>query len=205
MCNSHSLGHTNHDPVLCLLPPFILERVAERGSERLRAYALRVLKQSQHLRTLRNLVQEKETLLPAELTLRGGADSFSEAKVRRVYDARNGENLPGYLVRAEGDPPTGDVTVDEAYDGAGATWDLYWEVYNRNSIDDDGMIIDQTVHYGEDFANAFWDGKQMVYGDGDGELFGRFTSDIDVIAHELTHGVTQFSPGSVTENSPPLG
>lgn len=193
MCNPHFPGHAdhNHDPLFCLLPPYLLERVMERGSTQMRAYALRVLKQSQYLRTMRVMAQERKPSLSSTLT--GSVDSHSQAKIRRVYDARNTENLPGYLIRSEGDPPTGDITTDEAYDGAGATWDLYWEVYNRNSIDDNGLILDSTVHYGQDFANAFWDGQQMVYGDGDGELFGRFTSDMDVIGHELTHGVTQYS------------
>jgi Zn-dependent metalloprotease len=109
-----------------------------------------------------------------------------------VYDAEHSEDLPGSLARSEGDPPVEDACVDEAYDGAGETWGLYNNVYGRCSIDDRGMVIVQTVHYGEDFDNAFWNGEQMVYGDGDGELFARFTMDLDIIAHELTHGVTQY-------------
>ena len=83
-----------------------------------------------------------------------------------------------------------DVAVNEAYDGAGATYDLYFEVYGRNSIDDRGMRLDSSVHYGTHYDNAFWNGRQMVYGDGDGKLFERFTISVDVIGHELTHGVT---------------
>lgn len=54
------------------------------------------------------------------------------------------------------------------------------------------MKLDSTVHYGEDYNNAFWNGTQMVYGDGDGEIFQRFTKSIDVIGHELSHGITQY-------------
>ena len=54
-----------------------------------------------------------------------------------------------------------------------------------------GCRCDALVHYGQDYDNAFWDGQQMVFGDGDGELFNRFTIAVDVIGHELTHGVTQ--------------
>jgi len=111
-------------------------------------------------------------------------------KRRSVFDAHHKTTLPGTLVRAEGDPPTSDDAVDEAYEGAGATYDLYFEVYGRNSIDDRGMRLDSSVHYGKAYDNAFWDGTQMVYGDGDGKLFGRFTRAVDVIGHELTHGVT---------------
>ena len=58
------------------------------------------------------------------------------------------------------------------------------------------------MHYGRDYDNAFWNGEQMVFGDGDGELFTGFTSPIDVIGHELTHGVTQYTAGSPTTASP---
>jgi Zn-dependent metalloprotease len=98
--------------------------------------------------------------------------------------------------------------VNEAYDGLGATFDLFWESYQRNSIDDEGLPLNATVHFGQGYDNAFWDGQRMVFGDGDGDLFNRFTIAIDVIGHELTHGVTQdeaqlvyFSqPGALNES-----
>jgi Zn-dependent metalloprotease len=70
------------------------------------------------------------------------------------------------------------------------------------------MRLDSTVHYGRKFNNAMWNGKQMVYGDGDGILFNRFTSCIDIIGHEQSHGVTQFTakleyqgqPGALNEH-----
>jgi Zn-dependent metalloprotease len=54
------------------------------------------------------------------------------------------------------------------------------------------MTIQQYIHYDKKYSNAFWDGRKMIFGDGDGTLFGSFTTDIDIIGHELTHGVTQF-------------
>ncbi|MEP7188351.1 MAG: M4 family metallopeptidase, partial [Roseiflexaceae bacterium] len=65
------------------------------------------------------------------------------------------------------------------------------EAYQRNSIDDQGLPLDATVHFGSNYDNAFWNGERMVFGDGDGKLFNRFTISLDVIGHELTHGVTQ--------------
>jgi len=114
-------------------------------------------------------------------------------KYRRVYTADNGSSLPGDLVLEEGQPLSTDVAVNEAYEGAGATYDLFWEIYQRNSLDGNGMRLDSTVHYQQSYDNAFWDGRQMVYGDGDGELFNRFTAALDVIGHELAHGVTQYT------------
>jgi Zn-dependent metalloprotease len=116
-------------------------------------------------------------------------------KRRTIYNARNTQELPGDLVRGEGDAPATDPAVNEAYDGSGATYDFYKAVFQRNSIDNRGLRLDATVHYDQNFDNALWNGSQMIYGDGDGEIFGRFTTAVEVIAHELTHGVTQFEAG----------
>jgi Zn-dependent metalloprotease len=112
-------------------------------------------------------------------------------KRRTIYDARNGYELPGRLVRSEGAQRTKDAAVNEAFNGSGATYDFFWKVFDRNSVDGRGMRLDSTVHYGESYDNAFWNGHQMVYGDGDGEIFLPFTKALDVIAHELSHGVMQ--------------
>lgn len=116
----------------------------------------------------------------------------STGRKRAVYDARHKEYLPGKLVREEGDKKSRDVAVNEAYDGSGAYYDFFKKIYKRNSLNDKGFPLDSTVHFGWGYDNAFWNGRQMVYGDGDGDLFGRFTQSIDVIGHELTHGVVQF-------------
>lgn len=129
-------------------------------------------------------------------------------KQRTICDAHHTQTLPGTVVRVEGSQPTGDPAVDEAYDGLGATHDLFWEIYDRNSIDDEGMALNATVHFGNEYNNAFWNGERMVFGDGDGDFFNRFTIAVDVIGHELTHGVTQdeaaliyfFQPGALNES-----
>jgi Zn-dependent metalloprotease len=119
-------------------------------------------------------------------------------KHRKVYSADNARRLPGRLLRDEGDPATGDLAADEAYDGAGVTYDLFNEVYHRRSMDNNDMELISTVHYDRGYDNAMWNGEQMVYGDGDEDLpesqrlFNRFTAALDVIAHEMTHGITQF-------------
>lgn len=112
-------------------------------------------------------------------------------KRRTISTADHTQDLPGSLVRAEGQGPTGDPAVDEAYDGLGGTFDFFAEVFGRNSIDDEGMPLDATVHFGRDYNNAFWNSVQMVFGDGDGQIFNRFTIALDVIGHELSHGVTE--------------
>jgi len=114
---------------------------------------------------------------------------------RAIADAESTETLPGIIVRREGESEVGDPAADEAYDGLGATFALFDEVFDWNSVDDRGLPLHATVHYGEEYDNAFWDGTRMVFGDGDGEIFRRFTVSVDVIGHELTHGVTQYTSG----------
>jgi len=129
-------------------------------------------------------------------------------KDRVVYTADYGATLPGRQVRAEGAAPSGDAAVDEAYDGSGHTYDLYQSAYARSSVDGNGLRLDSTVHYQKGYDNAFWNGGQMVYGDGDEDLpqaqrlFNRFTIAVDVIGHELTHGVTQYTARLVYANQP---
>jgi Zn-dependent metalloprotease len=107
-----------------------------------------------------------------------------------VHDAKSGTDLPGTVRRREGEPASGDVAVDEGYDGAGAVRETF-RLLGHDSWDGAGAPVLVTVHYARDYVNAFWDGAQLVFGDGDGELFARFTRPLDVVAHEFAHGVIQ--------------
>jgi Zn-dependent metalloprotease len=183
----------------------MLKSIAVNGTDEQQEKAIETLKTSAQLRGQRNALTDFN---------RAASRVAAGTKDRIVYDALNGSSLPGTVARRENDPPTTDVAVDEAFDGSGITYDLFSSVYERNSIDNNGMRLDSTVHYQKGYDNAFWNGEQMVYGDGDedvpvGErLFNRFTIAIDVIGHELTHGVTQFEaklvysfqPGALNES-----
>jgi len=175
-------------PLYCIIPPHVLEKVITQGSSNQRRRALQTLTMSEQVRGQRQL--RSQMGIAGMIT--------SPEKNRVVYNAQYDDMLPGQLVRGEGSPATGDNAVDEAYDGSGATYDLYSQIYDRNSIDDRGMDLISTVHYLQGYDNAFWNGQQMVYGDGDEDLlenerlWNRFTIAVDVIGHELTHGVTQY-------------
>ncbi|WP_307815986.1 protealysin inhibitor emfourin [Myceligenerans indicum] len=115
-----------------------------------------------------------------------------------VHSAANTRTLPGTPVRDEDDAaPSGDITVDEAWEGVRATLVMLSEVFGRTSYDDAGARVSATVHFGQDYQNAFWDGTQLVFGDGDGRIFNRFTIAVDILAHELGHAVTERTAGLV--------
>ncbi len=102
-----------------------------------------------------------------------------------TYNAKGERALPGTLVRIDDQEPTGDRDVDSAHDFAQATYSYFLNTHGRNSFDNDGALIVSTVHYGRNYNNAYWDGSQMVYGDGFAVR--------DVVAHELTHAVTGYT------------
>jgi Zn-dependent metalloprotease len=122
---------------------------------------------------------------------------------RATYDAGKSE-FPagglGKLVRKEGDAPTGDKAIDAAHDNAGLVYEFYKTVLGRDSIDGRGMQMKSVVHYGVDFNNAYWDGEKMTYGDGDGEVFSPLSQGLDVVGHEMTHGVTEHTAGLTYRN-----
>jgi Zn-dependent metalloprotease len=171
------------NPIYCILPPYVLTEIA-KGTDKAALAALRTLTIDNTFRAMRALPVTRGPALPRIAAAIGAPD-------RTIFTAGNQDTLPGTVVRTEGQPDTGDVAVDEAYAGLGATYDLFFEAYGRDSIDDEGLPLRATVHYDQDYANAFWNGEQMVFGDGDGELFERFTISIDIIGHELAHGVTE--------------
>lgn len=119
-----------------------------------------------------------------------------------VHSADHGSSLPGRPVRSTGDAAIGDLAVDEAYAGVDASLNLFRDVLGRDSYDGHGATVLATVHYEKNYDNAFWDGHQLVFGDGDGRVFDRFTKPIDVLAHELTHAVTQYTAGLVYQGQP---
>ncbi|KAK5987801.1 Extracellular metalloprotease [Cladobotryum mycophilum] len=131
-----------------------------------------------------------------------------EAPYRAVYDANHTEDeddLPGKLIRAEGQKKSDDKAVNEAFDNVGIVLDFYKEKFQWKSIDNKNMDVISSVHFGEGYENAFWDPdeRQMVYGDG-AEFLGNFTGCIDVIGHEMTHAVTEFTSPSITKANPVL-
>lgn len=175
------VGSASTNAGCCFVPPYLLRQVAEAAPAPHSAATL--------------LVDERLRSRRRSATAATGPQAPDTTGNRVVYDTQNTEQLPGQARRGADDPPTGDAAVDEAHDYSGVAWDLFAQVFSRESVDGQATPITVTVHYGTSYDNAFWDGSQLVFGDGDGEIFDRFTKPLDVMAHEFTHGVTQFSAG----------
>jgi Zn-dependent metalloprotease len=111
---------------------------------------------------------------------------------RKVYNAKKETILPGTLARSEGEGATGDTDIDNAYEYTGDTYRFYKELFNLDSYDGKGGTLVSSAHYGKEFKNAFWNGQQMVFGDG-------YASALDVVGHELTHAVTERTAELVEE------
>jgi Zn-dependent metalloprotease len=181
-----------------ILPPYVLAAILEEGGSTEREAALRTIEASASLRARRAVVASLVRSLDRDISGLGIGPEGTGGR-QSVYDAehRGDADLPGRIVRGPDDPPVADAAVNEAFDGAAATYDFYRDVFDHDSVDGRGAELVSSVHYGVDVDNALWNGVQMVYGDGSGELFARgaLTRAIDVIAHELTHGVTQYTAG----------
>ena len=163
------------------IPPYIMGGLAREGIEEARV----TIQQSRLIRRSRSKrMVDMETFL--------GTAKETKAS-RKVYDSNNTYEKRVKLVMSEGGSPSTDESVKNAYDYVGQVFDYFRDVMARNSIDNLGMDLVINVHFGEKYQNAFWDGDEIILGDGDGKIFSNFSRSLDVIAHELAHGITQFS------------
>jgi len=187
--------HNYHNPLHCFIPPHVLDHMVESSDPAIRRLAIDAISAGAEARAVRATL--------ATMPMMAAIPSPAAGKHRLVYDMRHRRfGLPGKLVRSEGDPKVKDSAVNEAYDNAGYTYDFYKKIFNRNSIDGNGMSLISSVHYGRNFNNAFWNGEQMIYGDGDGNIFTSFTKSLEVAGHELTHGVVMYESNLIYQDEP---
>jgi len=175
------------------VPPYVLSRLAELPDDDPTAQASRTTLDIDHA-----IRERRRRAAPGTV----GVPAPALESRWTVHGADHATDLPGAPVRADGDDPTDDAAVDEAYDGIAAMWDLLADVFSYTSVDGHAAPVTATVHHGDRYANAFWDGRQLVFGDGDGAVFGSFTTPIEVLGHEYAHGVTQFTAGLAYEDQP---
>jgi Zn-dependent metalloprotease len=127
------------------------------------------------------------------LSLLPSAEAIATKPSVIVYSCRNTTSLPGTPVSRPG--TSSDLSAKRAFNETTAVANFLKQVFGRNSIDNAGKTLLSSIHYSIRYNNAFWNGNQMIYGDGDGNIFLDFTRSTDVIAHELTHGLTQYTAG----------
>ena len=170
-----------------IIPSDILEKLARdrKLAAKVREAAARTARVSHELRKLRTQAGQLISLSQSMDALA----AVAAAPAVTVYDSKRTQVLPGTPVAKA--KTSRDATAKRAFAETTDVAKFYKEVFKRNSIDNAGMTMMSSIHYGLNFNNAMWNGSQMIYGDGDGKLFIDFTGGNDVIGHELTHGVTQ--------------
>ena len=180
--------HGRFEPVFCtIVPPHVLDQLAAADDPASSGPARRTLEHDARERTRRRLTAASARRAGPR---RRAAPSSRSAP---IYDARHQDATCPAAGARRGRDPARTPRVNRAYDGLGATFELYLKATAGTRSTAQGLPLNASVHYGEDYNNAFWNGEQMVFGDGDGEIFLDFTLPVDVIGHELTHGVTQYT------------
>lgn len=138
-------------------------------------------------------------------------DAYDQSLLARhaqVHSAKNwkthtlnggsAQSAPGQLLCTNNQTCGGNAAAQRAHDGASKVYDYYLTKFNRRSVNNADLTLVSSVDMGE--ANAYWTGQQMIYGKALNGM-NDFTSDFDIIGHELTHGVTQHTAGLVYQNA----
>jgi Zn-dependent metalloprotease len=190
MCQNH------RNPIQCILPPYIADKMKQRKE----------IKQEESLdNQLRNNRFRSDRNFFAKLAIaEQNIMAIKKAKIGKpkpsieIHNLEKGYSLPGKIMTA--DEIASDKIAKHVHEGVWHTWNFYYKIFSRNSIDNAGKVLVNSIHYGKRYNNAMWNGRQMVFGDGDKKVFDSFTEDIDIIGHELAHAVTQYSANFKYEN-----
>lgn len=183
-----------------IIPTAVLERFAKdkeltADQQKFFADAAKIEEEWRKVRVAKTkFAQLARSILPTGLT----AMAVATLPTVTVFDCKHGTTIPGSPV--SNPASSTDATAQRTFNETTAVADFYYTMFGRNSLDDAGMGLLSSIHYSINYNNAFWNGSQMTYGDGDGTIFTDFTMSNDVIAHELTHGITQFTIGLAYTN-----
>lgn len=187
-------------PVCFFVPPYVQQELSKRASGP--AADAEQTKLANDARQHRTQAVQKTSASGPLGVASSLAPAASGTSRRELYDCEHGTKQRLTEIRTEGEPETDDVDATNAYDSAGTVRSFLTTVLNRSSIDNNQLDLILNVHYGNNFNNAFWDGDEMTFGDGDGVIFSGFARSLDVIGHELAHGVTQYTAGLDYEGEP---
>lgn len=184
----------NFSPVQCIVPQYITNKLINSPDKNISKIAVNTKFRSYRFRSDREFFKNATTAEKTVLGLISKKKDLSKSPVMEVYNCKKATSLTAAtLIWKNSDTKLpADKDAKNVIKAGDATWHFYYDLFGRTSIDNLGMIIQQYIHYDKKYDNAFWDGRRMIYGDGDGKIFSTFTGDIDIVGHELTHGVTQF-------------
>jgi Zn-dependent metalloprotease len=183
-------------PCTChIIPQHVLERFAKdkKLAPEQRKHFEDAAKIERHWRTARAAAAKLTKLTRAVLPTAVSATAAAPSPSVLVFNCRHGVSLPGTPIANPG--ASSDTSAKRAFEETTAVVNFYQALFSRNSLDNAGMSLISSIHFSVNYNNAGWTGSQMRYGDGDGNIFVDFTKSTDVIGHELTHGVTQFTSG----------
>jgi Zn-dependent metalloprotease len=193
---------TQFNPIHCIVPPYMLNKLMESSNKKVADLAVNSNFRSFRFRNDRSFFQKSTLREKTILGVIAKVSVKSAAMQMEVYDCNHKTDFVS-AVKLWDSTTNKKVTSQAAKNvikGGKASWDFYFQLFGRNSIDNKGLLIKQYIHYDKGLDNAYWDGRRMVYGDGDGQVFTSFTSDIDIVGHELTHGVTEHEANLDYEN-----
>lgn len=196
-----SLRRGEHGGCTCfIIPQSVLEQFAEdkKLTDQQRKYFVDASRLEREWRKARAAESKVANLCASILPTAISALAAAAPPTVLVFDCGNGTTLPGTPVANPG--TSTDATTKRTFNETTSVVKFYKDVFGRNSLDNAGMTLLSSIHFGLNYTNAAWTGTQMKYGDGDGNIFIDFTSSNDVIGHELAHGVTQFTSGFVYSN-----
>jgi Zn-dependent metalloprotease len=189
------------NPLHCIIPPYMVDKLMESGNQKIADLAInsnfRTFRLQNDRRYFQKATPQMKLVLGARTVL-----PVSNVMQMKVFDCRHKTNPAGakLLWDSKTNKKISSLAANNVIRGGKASWDFYFQLFGRNSIDNNGLLISQYIHFDRGYENAFWDGRRMIYGDGDGIIFSSFTSDIDIIAHELTHGVMENEANLEYEN-----
>lgn len=183
-----------------IIPESVLERFAEdkKLTPEQRQYFADAVKLERDWRRARAATAKFSTLARMVLPTAVSAVAAVAPPSVLVFDCGHGTTLPGTQIANPGS--SSDPSAKRTFDETAAVVNFFQTAFGRNSLDNAGMTLISSVHFSVNYNNAGWTGSQMRYGDGDGNIFIDFTNSNDVIAHELAHGLTQFTSGFAYTN-----
>jgi Zn-dependent metalloprotease len=190
--DSNVSSHSSSSRAVCtFVTPDLLKTIAQSPavSHHVQKAAARTLEIDNNFRGKRATAPEKETQKAGAAAEEAAA--LRGAPNRLIYNCEETEVLPGTLVRREKDAKVRDRSVNNSYEALGIGFNFFYSLFDKKLID--SLPFTCSIHYGVDYDNAVWNGEQMVFGDGDGEVFDYFSDSLDVVVHELTHAVTQYT------------